>query len=336
MIPNQWYVILESKEVKSGKPVGVTRLGEKMVLWRDAQGKVTCTSDLCPHRGVALSSGKIIGDCIQCPFHGFEFDSSGRCRMIPANGKNAEPPRAFQVRAYPTRESHDFIYIWWGEPRETYPELPFFDTIDETHSSYFTFHDHWATHYSRAIENQLDVVHLPFVHHNTIGRGNQTLVNGPVWRLQACEGSSDILELWVNNEVDQGQKPLKPKEIPEPTRRPQIQYRFPNIWHNWISDQLHIFAAFVPIDDENTIIYFRTYQKIMQLPVLRSVFNWLNAVANLVIERQDKRVVITQLPKRSDLHIGEKLIQGDGPIIDYRRRRRTLVETIELERFDSL
>ena len=57
MISNQWYGILESKEVKLGKPVGVTRMGEKLVLWRDTQGQVTCQSDLCPHRGVALSAG---------------------------------------------------------------------------------------------------------------------------------------------------------------------------------------------------------------------------------------------------------------------------------------
>jgi phenylpropionate dioxygenase-like ring-hydroxylating dioxygenase large terminal subunit len=42
MIPNQWYAILESNEVKRGKPIGVTRMGEKLVLWRDEQGKVVC------------------------------------------------------------------------------------------------------------------------------------------------------------------------------------------------------------------------------------------------------------------------------------------------------
>jgi phenylpropionate dioxygenase-like ring-hydroxylating dioxygenase large terminal subunit len=84
MIPNHWYAILESSEVKPGKPVGVTRLGEKLVLWRDAKGQVTCMADLCPHRGVALSIGKLMGDCVECPFHGFRFDPSGRCTLIPA------------------------------------------------------------------------------------------------------------------------------------------------------------------------------------------------------------------------------------------------------------
>jgi hypothetical protein len=54
MIPSQWYAILESDEVKRGRPLAVTRLGEKLVLWRDAPGQVTCMRNLCPHRGVAL------------------------------------------------------------------------------------------------------------------------------------------------------------------------------------------------------------------------------------------------------------------------------------------
>jgi phenylpropionate dioxygenase-like ring-hydroxylating dioxygenase large terminal subunit len=320
MIPNQWYVILESNQVKPGKPVGVTRMGEKLVLWRDERGQVTCMADLCPHRGVALSIGKLIGVCVECPFHGFQFDTSGRCTLIPANGKNAAPPKVFQVnRVYPTREAHGLIYIWWGEPKDDLPPLPWFDSIDDSFS-YSTLCDPWATHYSRAIENQLDVVHLPFVHHNTIGRGNRTLVNGPLSRVQG-----DLLELWVYNVLDEGQTPLKASELPEPQRRPFLQFRFPNIWHNCISDDLRILAAFVPVDDENTLMYIRYYQRVVRLPVLRELFNWVGARANLIIERQDRRVVITQRPKRSGLRIGEKMIPGDGPIVDYRRRREELV-----------
>jgi phenylpropionate dioxygenase-like ring-hydroxylating dioxygenase large terminal subunit len=163
MIPNQWYVILESNEVKKGKPVGFTRMGEKIVAWRDGNGKLSVMSDLCPHRGVALSVGEIKGDCIQCPFHGFEYDTSGDCKLIPANGRDAEPPKAMHVKTYPTREEHGFIYLWWGEPQTEYPPLPWFESISDD-MVYSTLRDHWKSHYSRAIENQLDVVHLPFIH----------------------------------------------------------------------------------------------------------------------------------------------------------------------------
>jgi phenylpropionate dioxygenase-like ring-hydroxylating dioxygenase large terminal subunit len=324
MISNQWYAILESNEVKGGKPVGVTRMGEKLVAWRDSRGQVTVMRDKCPHRGVALSAGKLVGDCIQCPFHGFEYDTSGTCKLVPANGRDAEPPKALKVKTCPTREAHDLIYIWWGEPRDEYPPVPWFESIGEN-MVYTTIKDRWANHYARAIENQLDVVHLPFIHHNTIGRGNKTLVNGPIAREESHWPGDHLINLWVYNEKDNGQKPLKPSEMPNPERRPFLQFRFPNVWQNWIADGLRVVIAFVPIDDENTLMYIRYYHK-LRLPVLRQVYGWLGSLGNLVIERQDRRVVITQRPPRPDLGIGEILIQGDSPIVLYQKIRRALIE----------
>ena len=327
MIPNQWYAILESDEVKKGKPIGVTRMGEKLVVWRDTRGAVTVMSDKCPHRGVQLSVGMLRGDCIQCPFHGFEFDTSGACTQVPANGRKAEPPKAIKAHTYPTREAHGFVYLWWGDPRESYPELPFFESIGED-MVYGSLRDHWATHYSRAIENQLDVVHLPFVHYNSIGRGNKTVVNGPLCRAEARYPGDNLLEIWVNNETDRSQTPLKASQMPEPQRHPSLQFRFPNVWHNWISDDVRVMIAFAPIDDGNMLMYLRFYHK-TRTPVIRNIVNFFGSLSNLYIERQDKRVVITQQPKRSDLNIGEKLIQGDGPVITYRKIRRALIEQAE-------
>ncbi len=327
MIPNQWYAILESNEVKKNRPVGVTRMGEKLVAWRDSAGRVTVMADRCPHRGAALSVGKVTGDCIQCPFHGFEYDPSGACALVPANGRAAEPPKALHVKTYPTREEHDFIYIWWGEPQESYPPVPWFESIPDE-MVYATLRDHWANHYARAIENQLDVVHLPFIHHNTIGRGNRTLVNGPIARRESHWEDDNLINLWVYNEVDRGQKPKKPSELPEPTRRPFLQFRFGNLWQNWIADGIRIVIAFAPIDDENTLMYIRYYHTV-RLPVLRQLFGWMGTLANRVIERQDRRVVVTQRPPRPDLGIGEILIQGDNPIVLYRKIRRDLIEAAQ-------
>jgi len=324
MIPNQWYVILESNEIKKGKIVGITRMGEKMVAWRNSKGELSVMSDKCPHRGVALSAGKVTGDCIQCPFHGFAYDTSGTCTLVPANGRNAEPPKALHVRSYPVREAHGFVYIWWGEPQGELPPIPWFESIGEN-MVYATLKDHWANHYARAIENQLDEVHLPFIHHNTIGRGNKTLVNGPIAREESHWPGDHLINMWVYNEIDTGQKPKRASELPEPTRRPYLQFRYGNLWHNWIADSLRVLVAFAPIDDENTLMYLRYYHT-MRFPVLRQLYGWVGSLANLVIERQDRRVVITQRPPRPDLGIGEILIPGDSPIVLYRKIRKTLIE----------
>ena len=324
MIPNQWYAILESNEIKKGKIISVTRMGEKLVAWRNSQGELAVMLDKCPHRGVAFSVGKLIGNCIQCPFHGFEYDTSGKCTLVPAIGSNTQPPKALFVRSYPVREAHGFVYMWWGEPRETYPPLPWFESIGED-MIYTTLRDHWASHYARAIENQLDVVHLPFIHKTTIGRGNKTQVNGPIVKEENQWPGDHLINLWVYNELDNGQKPKKPSELPEPERRPSLQFRFGNVWQNWIADSLRVVLAFAPIDDENTMMYLRYYHTV-RFPVLRQLTGWIGSLANLVIERQDRRVVITQRPHRPDLSIGEILIQGDSPVVLFRKIRKSLIE----------
>lgn len=324
MIPNQWYVVLESREIRAGSLVSVTRLGEKMVFWRDSQGNLTCLADKCPHRGSALSAGKLVDDCIQCPFHGFEFNARGVCTLVPASGRSAVPPKALHARSYPVREAHGFVYLWWGELQETYPPVPFFENIPEN-LVYSTLHDHWQTHYARAIENQLDMMHLPFVHHNTIGAGNRTVVNGPVCVHEQHYPGDNLLNLWIANELDHGQTPLKPSEMSRPAGHPLLQFRFPNLWQNWLGTTFRLVLAFVPVDEENTRMYLRSYYD-MRLPVLRQLSGWLGNLGNRVILNQDKRVVLTQRPKRPDIDIGETLVPGDHPIIVYRKIRRELIE----------
>ncbi len=319
MIREQWYVILCSKEVKRGKPIGVTRMGEKLVLWRNPEGEIVCQADLCPHRGAALSIGRLTEGRIQCPFHGFEFDSSGRCVHVPANGLAAKAPNAMRVKAYPAREAHGYIYIWWGEEREDYPPLPWFDDLDGTFTT-ADLQDHWSVDYSRAIENQLDVFHLPFVHDTTIGRGGRTIADGPVTVLD-----ENGLQIWVYNRLDDSASTARrASELPAPDRPPFLEFKFPNLWMNRISDDVRITVFFTPIDDQNCILYLRSYQRFMRLPLLRNIVTWFFNPSNRVILNQDKRVVLSQRPKRSGLKIGEKLIPADRPVIEYRTMRREL------------
>jgi len=324
MIPNQWYVVLDSNQVRK-KPVGVTRMGEKLVFWRDNEGRLSCLRDRCAHRGVQLSKGHLVSNGrLQCPFHGFEYDTAGRVTKIPANGQNAPVPERFKVHSYPTYEARGFIWIWWGEhPPVHLDPPPFFDDIDDeyTHGQVL---DPWDAHYSRVIENQLDVVHLPFVHHNTIGRGCRTLVDGP-----GVEWVNDHqFNLYVYNRVDDGSKPLTPQQVPVPdtTKEFKVEFIFPNLWENHFGDQMNLVVAFVPVDDEHTILYLRMYQKMVTVPILRQLYNWIVTPFNLIITRQDRRVVITQQPKASALRSGEKLIQGDYPILEYRKRRQALID----------
>lgn len=320
MIYNQWYVILEAKEIKKNKSLRIKRLNENLALWRNEKNEVCCIEDKCCHRGASLSCGNIINGQLECPFHGFLYDKTGKVAVIPANGKTRPVPETMKVKSYKTHEASGLIWMWYGDEDKITSEPFFFKELNEF--SYSGLADNWNVHYSRAIENQLDVVHLPFVHKTTIGRGNKTLVNGPV-----VVRENELITFYVNNVVDDYKTiPLKPEEITDYKNFFHLQFHYPNIWQNFISDKIRAFAAFVPVDDENTVVYIRYYQRMVKIPLLKQLMNYIGKVTSLIILRQDKRVVITQLPKKSTLRMNENLISGDRPIVEYRKHREELLE----------
>jgi phenylpropionate dioxygenase-like ring-hydroxylating dioxygenase large terminal subunit len=327
MIPNLWYAVLESSELKA-TPLGVTRLGERLVFWRDADGAVVCLYDRCAHRGAALALGAVrAGGRIQCPFHGLEYNSTGRCVKIPANGANAPVPEQFKMRSYPTHEEYGIIWIWWGSnpPADLAPPT-FFDDLKSL-KKWKTVVDPWDNHYTKVLENQLDVVHLPFIHHNTIGRGNRTLVEGPglEWR------GDTLFFVYPYNKFDDGSKPRGPSEVPVPPadRDFKLELIFPNLWENYIGETMRILGIFVPVDETHTLLYLRFYQNFLRVPVLTQILNWIFSRFNLIVAHQDRRVVNTQIPKGDGIGKGEFLIQGDYPIMEFRKKRIELRRAAE-------
>ncbi|HEX2915613.1 MAG TPA: aromatic ring-hydroxylating dioxygenase subunit alpha [Chloroflexia bacterium] len=326
MIPDQWYAVLESDEVKPGKPAAFRRLNHDLVFWRDDSDKLVVMQDRCPHRQTKLSGGKIVNNSIECPFHGFQYNESGECQLVPANGKNGPRPKQFRAKAYPVREAHGFIWVWNGEPRpkKDYPPIPFFDGLENF--SYGTLRKEWNTHYTRAIENQLDVAHVPFVHATTIGREGKTLVNGPY---SLIEG--DAIYVWYDNQKDHGQHANKPSELPRPDRPWLLCFKYPNVWLNRLSDKMMIMAAFVPIDDEHTMMYVRFYHNFVKSGLARKLISALSPFANSRILKQDEAVVVSQEPKEGGLDSGDKYIPADRPILLYHTHRQELIRAAALD-----
>lgn len=319
MIRNQWYAVLSSKEVPKKGLVGVKRLGEKLAFWRDENGKVACIFDKCCHRGASISTGKVVDGHAQCPFHGFEYDKTGKVKLIPANGSAKEVPDKFGVTSYLAKEQYGLIWIFYGETSLASDEVPFFEDLKEDFY-YAQVKDQWPMHYTRCIENQMDVVHVPFVHHNTIGRGNKTIVFGP-----KIKWEGDMLTWYVKNVVDDGKTIAKSaKEMEAEEKLFALQIIMPNIWHNIIAKKVRVFAAFAPIDEENTMIYLRFYQSFMKVYGIRHFIGFVGKIYSRIILNQDKRVVVTQIPKKSSLVMGEKLIPGDRPIVEFRKRTEEL------------
>jgi len=161
-----WYVAAWGHEI-SETPLARVLLEEPVVLWRTQDGAPVAFEDRCCHRQAPLSVGRVLGDTLQCGYHGLTFDADGMCVDVPSQ---AQVPPGAQVRAYPLVERNDWVWIWMGDPAAADETL-----IPDTH-----WHDSpdWKAvgdrflvncHYQSLIDIQLDNTHSRFVHPDTLG-----------------------------------------------------------------------------------------------------------------------------------------------------------------------
>lgn len=310
---NYWYPLLESKQLKS-KPIRTERIGLFLVFWRTSDGAAHASLDRCPHLGAALSDGKITNDRIVCPYHGFEFDGKGQCRHIPAIGKQGKIPKGMAIEKFNLQERHGFIWLWWGDAQEISPLIPFFSQLN-TDWKYVTTVSQWPVHYTRAIENQLDLAHLPFVHRTTIGAAGESFVEGPY--LEVKQGS---IMVWINYKRDDGQPERTMEQLAEAAKllEPGLEFLFPGVWLLNLGKQIKNVIAFVPVNDSCTLYYVRVYYR-NKIPLLSKLFAKVTSWLNLIILNQDRRVITQQTPQNSLMAEHDKLMAADRAIIAYRK-----------------
>ena len=171
---NLWYPIAPSWQVGEN-PLGVTRLGERIVVWRDGDGEVHALEDRCPHRGARLSLGWNLGDRLACWYHGVEIGADGTVLDVPAvescplTGKTA-------VRRYPCREVRGAIFAWFGDALHEAPaelDLPR-QLVDERFATMLCVAD-WRCNYRYAIDNVMDPMHGAYLHarSHSMARGDR-------------------------------------------------------------------------------------------------------------------------------------------------------------------
>jgi phenylpropionate dioxygenase-like ring-hydroxylating dioxygenase large terminal subunit len=159
-----WTPVLASSQLGSN-PVPVTVAGEKLVFFR-AEGAAAALLDRCPHRGVALSLGRVREGCLECPFHGWRFAGDGEARFIPWN-PDARGELLGAV-SLPVAEAGGLIWLYTA-PGVTPPPLPPIAKILSQRTTSVVKEQLANTHWSRMMENVLDAPHLPFVHRWTLG-----------------------------------------------------------------------------------------------------------------------------------------------------------------------
>lgn len=295
-----WFPVISSRELRD-KPLGKIRFGRKLVFWRDSEGNPICMPDTCPHRGAQLSLGRISGDVIACPFHGFEYDRSGRCARMPPEG-DRPIPEGFGVKTLSCYESGDYIWLWTGAGTDNAmrPEPPVH--TDMAGLPYGEAVSVWSAHFTRCIENVCDYSHLPFVHRTTIGvfrKETQTNVN--------------------IEEIDRGFRAY----LIEQNRPAQcLEFLYPNMWMLKISRGWPMTLMFAPIDEHRTEVYGRTiYQS--DFPGKRYLLDMYTRISQFLVFREDWPIVASQWPVDVKDVAEEKLLPSDAPVIAYRKLLRT-------------
>jgi phenylpropionate dioxygenase-like ring-hydroxylating dioxygenase large terminal subunit len=166
LLRNSWYVAASDAEIGS-KPLARTILGEPVVLFRTGAGAPVVFEDRCPHRHLPLSMGKLVGDELQCHYHGLRFAPDGRCVRIP--GQDHIPAGA-KAKTYPLVERYHWIWIWMGDPARADPAaIPDFHWLDDANWGAKSAYLHVDANWQLIVDNLLDLTHLAFVHETTIG-----------------------------------------------------------------------------------------------------------------------------------------------------------------------
>lgn len=172
-LKNGWYVAALSSGVTS-QPVKRVMLEEPVVLYRSEAGVAVALSDRCPHRFAPLHKGKVKGDCIECPYHGLQFQPSGACASNPHGDHKI--PQAAKVRAYPVVERDGVVWAWTGDPSLADPAkiidlTTFFGNGEMTViEGDYVLHGH----YELVLDNLLDLSHAPYLHPTTLADPGST------------------------------------------------------------------------------------------------------------------------------------------------------------------
>ena len=304
MVPNQWYAILDSKSLKK-KPVGLTRMGERIVLWRNGEGRVVCMPDRCPHRGTALSIGKVVDGNLACRYHGLRYDCSGQCVRVPAYGEGYRIPKSLKVKSFTVREEHGLIWLWWGEERAELPEIPWLDDIPKDPAECISKSAVWPFNYARITENQFDVM---------FGVGD-------FFESFHCKVEGEAIHTWGNLRC--GSKRKDDKNI-WPWR---ISMRFPNLSMIEVSPRFRSLAIATPIDDNTSWMHIRSYQNFSRtFPVRQMIdFYCIHFLYTVPLYRQDFPVWQSQTPWYTDVGI-YKLVPCDEGVAKYLSMRRQMIE----------
>src|SRR5262245_22756281 len=144
-------------------PVRVKLLSERLVAFRDTQGRVGLMDEFCAHRGVSLWFGRNEGSGLRCPYHGWKYDVTGQCIEVPSEPVESGYCQKIKLTAYPCVEKGGIVWTYMGPPAEK-PAFPAFEWLDLPASHRYVAKRWQECNWLQAMEGGIDSSHISWLH----------------------------------------------------------------------------------------------------------------------------------------------------------------------------
>src|SRR6195256_4687309 len=150
-------------------PVRVKLLGEKLVAFRDTEGRIGMIDEFCAHRGVSLWFGRNEECGLRCPYHGWKYDVNGQCVDLPSEPDKASVRERIKLKSYPCIERGGAIWAYMGPP-ELKPEPPEHEWAMVSNAQRFVSKRFQECNFLQAMEGGIDSSHVSFLHSAALNR----------------------------------------------------------------------------------------------------------------------------------------------------------------------
>jgi len=265
MNPDYWYAVEWDKDVKRGEIKEVVFWKQSIALFRGQDGQLAAIENRCAHRQLKLTAGHVEGCQVVCPYHGWQYDTSGKCVRIPHELFGREMPE-FKVKQFPVQVKHGLIWIFPGDAKlateRQIPEIPELEGADP-----------WGLipidimikgHHSMVLDNVSDFTHA-YLHRKY----------RPFWdaKLTRLETKGDTVELEYDTLIGGGGLAAHfVNRGNADTNRIKLGYEYPYQWSN-TDDHIKHWCFTLPIDENTSRAIFLFYfaHDMIKLPGLGAI-----------------------------------------------------------------
>ncbi|MGW4340009.1 Rieske 2Fe-2S domain-containing protein [Rhodococcus koreensis] len=254
-----WTPVLMSEDVVSdGAPRRIKILGGKYVAFRDTEGKVGVLNEACPHRGASLALARNENCALQCLYHGWRVDRTGKVVETPSEPADSTFKDKIRHIGYPVREAGGLIWAYFGDPKAE-PEFPAFNWTARKPEQIYTIRVAQRCNWAQALEGAIDSAHSNFLHNDLnrrLAEGGDYTGGGGLLNFQLTDGAPrlEVENLPYGFHYAGIRDALVDGEHKKYVRTTQFvapSWALFSAPENWVFSQV-----FVPVDDENTIFYF--------------------------------------------------------------------------------